>query len=140
MGPFWRGQKCQKSLKSQKLCFFNIFRAAYLVTNGNATNFLWLSGTIGDTSRGTFKEFVYFSFLGIFEGVKNAKNHKHHVFFTFLGRLIWLPIAMLPTFFDFLTPLGIFLGVYFRNWSNFHFWAFSLEKVENFFQNGLNYA
>ena len=23
---------------------------------------------------------------------------------------------MLPTFFDFLTPLGIFLGVYLRNW------------------------
>ena len=58
------------------------------------------------------------------------------VFFsTFLGRRIWLPRAMLANFFDFLTPLGIFLGVYIRNWSNFHFWAFwkgsKIPKITN---------
>jgi len=81
-----------------------------------------------------------FHFWAFLKGLKMPKITNIMFFFTFLGRLIWLPIAMLPTFFDFQTQLGIFLGVYFRNWSNFHFWAFSLEKVEIFFQNGLNYA
>ena len=56
------------------------------------------------------------------------------VFSPFLGWPIWLR-AMLPNFFDFLTPLGIFLGAYFRNWSNFHFWAFwkgsKIPKITN---------
>ena len=37
---------------------FNIFRAAYLVIKGIATNFLWLSDTIRDISRGVFQELV----------------------------------------------------------------------------------
>ena len=53
---------------------------------------------------------------------------QNYVFSTFLGQPIWLPRAMSPNFFDFLTPLGIFLGAYFRNWPNFHFWAFWKES------------
>ena len=45
------------------------------------------------------------------------------IFLTFSGRPNWLPRAMLLNVFDFLASLGKFLGVYFRNWPNFHFWA-----------------
>ena len=66
---------------------------------------------------------------------KSLKLQKLCFISTFLRRRIWLPRAMLPNFFDLLTPLGIFLMVYFRNWPNFHFWAFwkksKMPKITN---------
>ena len=54
---------------------------------------------------------------------KCQKLQKLRFFSTFSARPIWLPRAMLQIIFDFLTSLGIVLGVYIRIWPNFHFWA-----------------
>ena len=58
------------------------------------------------------------------------------IFSTILGRPNWLPRAMLLNVFDFLVSLGKFLGIYFRNWPHFHFWA--SEKGSSKFKILLN--
>ena len=61
-----------RRLKSQMCLFFSIFRAVYLDTQGDSTNFLWLSGIIMDINRGYLSKIGLIFFLGLSRGGKDA--------------------------------------------------------------------
>ena len=75
-----------------------------------------------------FRNRPNFHFQAFSKGSKMSKISKIPIFqhfLTFSGRLIQLPRALLLYFFDILASSGIFLGVNFGNWPNFHFQAVS---------------
>ena len=66
-----------------------------------------------------------FHFWAVWKRSKLSKMPKitKIMFFRAFRYGLCLPRAMLLILFDFLTSLGIVLGVCIRNWPNFHFWA-----------------